>query len=81
MVYVDELKDRLNLRRLPDEEERNYETLGGLVMTQLGRIPTIADAFEWEGYRFEVVDMDGKRVDRVLITPIARREAETTSEG
>jgi putative hemolysin len=78
MVYVDELKDRLNLRRLPNEEGRDYETLGGLVMAQLGRIPRIADAFEWEGYRFEVVDMDGKRVDRVLITPIAKREAEMT---
>lgn len=80
MVYVDELKDRLNLPRLPNEEDRDYETLGGLVMAQLGRIPRIADAFEWEGYRFEVVDMDGKRVDRVLISPIARQQKDTIPE-
>jgi putative hemolysin len=44
-----------------------YETLAGLVMTRLARVPHTGDAFEWGGWRFEVVDMDGRRVDKVLI--------------
>jgi len=64
----DEFKEIFNLRRLPDEEE--YETLGGFVMLHLGRIPKSADLFEWNGLRFEVMDMDNKRVDKVLVTTI-----------
>jgi len=44
--------------------------VGGFIMTQLGRIPAVADHFEAGGLRFEVVDMDERRVDKVLITPI-----------
>ncbi len=56
---------------LPGEEEGAYETLGGFVMMHLGRIPEVADHFQWSGLRFEVVDMDGRRVDKVLVTPAA----------
>jgi len=66
MLPTDEFKEIFNLRHLPDEEE--YETLGGFVMLQLGRIPQPADQFEWSGLCFEVVDMDDKRVDKVLVT-------------
>jgi putative hemolysin len=68
MLPNDEFKEIFNLRRLPDEEE--YETLGGFVMLHLGRIPQSADIFEWNGLRFEVMDMDGKRVDKILVTTI-----------
>jgi putative hemolysin len=68
MLANDEFKEIFNLRRLPDEEE--YETLGGFVMLHLGRIPQAADQFEWNGLRFEVMDMDGKRVDKILVTTI-----------
>ena len=64
----DEFKEIFNLRRLPDEEE--YETLGGFVMLHLGRIPQAADLFDWNGLRFEVMDMDGKRVDKILVSTI-----------
>ncbi len=67
----DELKEIFNLRHLPAEEE--YETLGGFVMMQLGRIPQAADLFEWNGLRFEVMDMDDKRVDKVLVTTLPVR--------
>lgn len=67
---VDELKETLHLKRLPDEEQGNYETLGGLVMHQLGRIPSAGDYFTWEDWRFEVMDMDGHRVDKVLAQPV-----------
>jgi putative hemolysin len=66
MIPVPELKDRLELKELPDEERGRYNTLGGMVMLLLGRLPETADAVEWEGWRFEVVDLDGKRVDKVL---------------
>lgn len=66
MLSVEDFKEIFNLRHLPDEEE--YETLGGYVMMHLGRIPQAADRFEWNGLNFEVVDMDGKRVDKVLVT-------------
>ena len=73
MLPNDEFKEIFNLRRLPDEEE--YETLGGFVMLHLGRIPQAADQFEWNGLRFEVMDMDDKRVDKVLVTTIPVRPA------
>ena len=66
MLPVDELKALLEVPELPGEERGGYHTLGGFVMAQLGRIPATADHFEWGGWRFEVVDMDGHRVDRVL---------------
>jgi len=65
---------------LSPEDRRHYHTLGGLVMLALGRIPRTGDVFERGGYRFEVVDMDGNRVDRVMISrtegsaPAPRRE-------
>jgi putative hemolysin len=73
MLPNDEFKEIFNLRRLPDEEE--YETLGGFVMLHLGRIPQAADIFEWNGLRFEVMDMDDKRVDKILVTTIQSKPA------
>src|SRR5215213_154414 len=61
-----ELKDRLDLKELPEEDRGRYNTLAGMIMLLLGRLPETADSVEWEGWRFEVVDLDGKRVDKVL---------------
>lgn len=66
MLSVEDFKEIFNIRHLPDEKE--YETLGGFVMMQLGRIPHAADRFDWNNLTFEVVDMDSKRVDKVLVT-------------
>lgn len=68
MLSKDDFKELFNLRRLPDEEE--YETLGGFVLLHLRRIPKAADQFEWSGLCFEVMDMDGNRVDKVLVTTL-----------
>ena len=65
MLSTDDFKEIFNLRHLPDEDE--YETLGGFVMLHLGRVPQAADRFDWNGLIFEVMDMDGKRVDKVLV--------------
>jgi putative hemolysin len=66
LIPVPELKDRLEIKSLPDEDRGRYNTLAGMVMLLLGRLPHTADHVEWEGWRFEVVDMDGKRIDKVL---------------
>ena len=73
MLEVDEFKEIFNLTALPHEDE--YETLSGFVMVSLGRVPQSADHFEWHGLRFEVVDMDGRRVDKVLVTTLSQRPA------
>lgn len=67
MIPVDELREFLDVGRFPDQDSGDYETLGGFIMTFLGRVPTAGDHFECCGHRFEVVDMDGHRVDKVLI--------------
>ena len=57
---------------LGDEDRQHYHTLGGLAMLALGRVPRTGDVFERGGYRFEIVDMDGNRVDRMLVSRIDR---------
>lgn len=68
MYAVDELKDTFDLKELPDEEDASYQTLGGMIMAMLGRVPTVGNRVDWGGYRLEVVDMDGRRIDKVLIS-------------
>ena len=68
LIPVPEFKDRLELKDLPEEDRGRYNTLAGMIMLLLGRLPRTADAVLWEGWRFEVVDLDGKRVDKVLVT-------------
>lgn len=67
---LDEIKDILDIKHLPREEENAYQTLGGLIMTHLSRIPETGDSFEWQNWLFEVVDMDGHRVDKVLVRDV-----------
>ena len=69
-LAINELKTILSLGPLPQETSADYQTLGGLVMTQFGRIPAAGDHFEWGGWRFEVVDMDRHRVDKVLVSRV-----------
>ncbi len=70
MYSVDNLKDLLNIKELPGESENYYQTIGGFIMNYLGRIPEAGDRFEWEQFEFEVLDMDWRRVDKVLVTPV-----------
>jgi putative hemolysin len=69
-LQIDDLKELLSIPKLPDEDSASYQTLGGLVMLEVGRVPVTGDIFETDGYKFEVVDMDGKRVDKVLVSKI-----------
>lgn len=71
---VHELREVLDIESIPGEESGDFETLGGFVMAQLGRIPAVGDIADWGGQRFEVVDMDGRRVDRVLVMQVVEAE-------
>ncbi len=75
LIPVPELKDRLSLKELPEEDRGRYNTLAGMIMLLLGRLPVIADSVDWENWRFQVVDMDGKRIDRVLASPIEESQS------
>ena len=79
MLEVDEFKEIFNLQILPHEDE--YETLSGFVMVSLGRVPQATDHFEWQGLRFEVIDMDGRRVDKVLVTTLPQRPVTAEPRG
>lgn len=67
MVSSDRLKEIIEVEELPYEKDHNYHTLGGLMMTYLRHIPMVGEHFTWDRIRFEVVDMDGNRVDKVLV--------------
>lgn len=68
IIPVPELKDTLGLEAVPEEDKGRYNTLSGMLMLLMGRIPSASEAVDWESWRFEVVDMDGKRIDKVLAT-------------
>jgi len=74
LIPATELKDRLDIRNLPDEDRGRYNTLAGMMMLLLGRLPKTTDTVEWDGWRFEIVDMDGKRVDKVLASQLPERD-------
>ena len=80
LLDIDELKEIFDLRRLPGEEQGSYHTVGGFIMSQTSSIPSAGQHFEWGNLRFEVVDMDGRRVDKVLVTPI-QTESLGVTEG
>jgi len=83
MLSVDEFRELFHLETLPGEKRDAYQTLGGFVFTQMGRVPSVAESFEWSGLRFEIVDMDGKRIDKVLVSRSEKQDdskAPTSSE-
>jgi putative hemolysin len=66
-LSLDRLKQTLLIKRLPGEKDGGFQTLGGFLMARLGRVPAVADHVEFGGWRFEVVDMDRRRVDKVMV--------------
>ncbi len=75
LIPIPELKDRLGLTTVPEEQKGRYNTLGGMMMWLIGDMPRTGDATAWEGWKLEVVDLDGNRVDKVLATPLPRETA------
>jgi putative hemolysin len=76
MLPVEEFLELFGMEEWQSEERGSYQTLGGFVITHLGRIPAAADYFEWQGMRIEVMDMDGNRVDKVLVIPKVSKSAD-----
>ena len=70
LIPVPELKDRLELKEVPEEERGRYNTLSGMVLLLLGRLAEQDDAVDWQGWRFEVVALDGKRIDKLRVSRI-----------
>jgi putative hemolysin len=70
IIPIPELKDRLGLKNVPEEDKGRYHTLSGMMMWLLGRLPHTGDIGEWEGWRLEVIDLDGRRIDKVLAARI-----------
>lgn len=66
LIPIPELKDRLALKGVPEEHKGRYNTLSGMMMWLIGSLPRTSDVAEWEGWRLEVVDLDGNRIDKVL---------------
>ncbi|MEA5602591.1 hemolysin family protein [Nostoc sp. UHCC 0252] len=77
MLPVEEFLELFGMEEWESEERGSYQTLGGFVITHLGRIPAAADHFEWQSMRIEVMDMDGNRVDKVLVVPKATKSVDT----
>lgn len=74
MLSAEELKELLDVSHFPSEERGYFQTLGGFIVSYLGHIPNTSEKFDWNGFTFEIVDMDKARVDKVLITRLLQQE-------
>ncbi|MEO6518923.1 MAG: transporter associated domain-containing protein, partial [Pseudoxanthomonas sp.] len=75
----DDLRELLGGVALPDGDEADYNTVAGLVIEHFGRIPHVGEHMEWAGWRIEVVDLDGARIDKLLLQQINEDEDDQTS--
>ena len=80
MLAIDEFKEIFNLETLPGENKDAFQTLGGFLFTRMGRVPSVSDNLEWNNLRFEIVDMDGKRIDKVLVAEVPKNLASTDTQ-
>ena len=79
-IPIVELKDRLGLKTVPEEEKGRYQTLSGMLMLLTGKLPAITDKVVWENWEFEVVDMDGKIIDKIQATKLDEPSIEVDDE-
>lgn len=75
-LSIDDLRELLQVDALPGEQEHEYRTAAGMVMAALGHIPQTGEVFEWRGFRVEVVDLDGARIDKLLVMRIPHIDVE-----
>ncbi|MFA5082949.1 MAG: hemolysin family protein [Hydrogenophilaceae bacterium] len=80
LLAIDEMKDKLEIRHLPQEQLGNFHTVGGFVLASLGRIPRKAERFTWADWEFEVVDIDRNRVDQVLASRVVEPPADDVGQ-
>lgn len=70
MLPVEDLKALLAVEELPAEDRESYQTAGGFVTSYLERIPAVSEFFVWNDWRFEVLDMDRSRIDKILVSQV-----------
>jgi putative hemolysin len=75
-LSTEDLRELLTLATLPAEEDHDYNTVAGMVIARFGRIPHAGESFEWSNWRFEVVDLDGARIDKLLVQSVAQDDVE-----
>ena len=80
-VSTDDLRELLGLAQLPNEEDHDFRTAAGMVMAHFGRIPQPGEHFDWSGFRFEVVDLDGPRIDKLLVARVPRDRDRMSGDG
>lgn len=78
---VDDLRELTGIAVFPREDDDDYRTAAGMVIARFGRIPQCAEHFEWAGFRFEVVDLDGARIDKILVTRLREPAAAEDDSG
>lgn len=71
---TEDLRELLSLVQFPNNADHDYNTVAGMVIARFGRIPHVGESFDWQGWRFEVIDLDGARVDKLLIARVATPE-------
>ncbi|MBW3551198.1 MAG: hemolysin family protein [Proteobacteria bacterium] len=76
-LHVEDLRELIDGEKLPDEDDHDFHTVAGMVISHFGRIPHVGEFFAWDGWRIEVVDLDGPRIDKLLLQ---RRESDTGSD-
>jgi putative hemolysin len=77
-IPVPELKQRLGLDTVPEEDRGRYHTLSGMIMLLLGRLPAVTDFVTWEGWRLQIVEMNGRAIEKVLASPLIEVQQEPT---
>ncbi|MEP6940747.1 MAG: hemolysin family protein [Rudaea sp.] len=80
-LSVEDLRELTSIARFPQEEDDDYRTAAGMVIAQFGHIPHTAEHFDWRGYRFEVLDLDGARIDKILVSKIVETRPDEDDTG
>ncbi|MCL1633098.1 hemolysin family protein [Luteimonas sp. SX5] len=78
---IDELRELMGVAAFPDEEEHDYHTAAGMTIARFGRIPHAGEHFDWDGWRIEVVDLDGPRVDKLLLARLPEADSDEEDDG
>ena len=81
MIDIEEFKETIGVKELPDEARIGYQTLAGFILSQTGSIPSAGYSFDWNDFHFEIVDMDGLRIDRVFVNRIEPQPEEPSEES
>ncbi|MBS0583808.1 MAG: HlyC/CorC family transporter [Proteobacteria bacterium] len=78
---IDDLRELTGIARFPHEDDDDYRTAAGMVIAQFGRIPQCAEHFDWSGFRIEVVDLDGARIDKILVSRLKETAVSEDESG